>query len=72
MSAKDYTVASPNGKNVVKVSDGLTISVSHAGKKIVSVQTGLNAVRLLGQAKQLNRTETISAPFYRQKEFTVA
>ena len=72
MSAKDYTVASPNGKNVVTVSDGLTIRVSHAGQEVVSVNAGLNSVQLLGSAKQLNRTETISAPFYRQKEFTVS
>ena len=72
ISAKDYTVASPNGKNVVTVSDGLTIRVSHAGKEVVSVNAGLNSVHSLGRARQMSRTETISAPFYRQKEFTVS
>ena len=72
ISAKDYTVASPNGKNVVTVSDGITIHVSHAGKEVVCVNAGLNPVHLLGRARQTNRTETISAPFYRQKEFTIS
>lgn len=72
ISAKDYTVASPNGKNVVTVSDGITIHVSHAGKEVVCVNAGLNSVHLLGRARQTNRTETISAPFYRQKEFTIS
>lgn len=71
-SAKDYTVASPNGRNVVTVSDGITIRVNHAGKEVVSVNAGLNSVHLLGRARQMNRTETISAPFYRQREFTVS
>ena len=39
LSAKSYTVSSPNGKNVVTVDDGLNITVSHAGKQVVSVKT---------------------------------
>ena len=71
-TAKDYTVTSPNGKNVVTVSDDLTICVSHASKDVVSVKAGLNSVQLLGCTKQQSRTETISAPFYRQREFSVS
>ena len=40
-TAKDYTVTSPNGQNVVTVSDDLTISVSHAGKQVVNIQPDL-------------------------------
>ena len=78
-SAKDYTVASPNGKNVVTVSDDLTISISHLGKPVVKVTAGLlqkdgSAVKSV--SSQQNRpsviTENIDAPFYRQKEFGVS
>ena len=71
-TAKDYKVTSPNGKNVVTVSDDLTICVSHAGKDVVSVKAGLNSAQLLGHTKQQGQTETISAPFYRQREFSVS
>ena len=70
--AKDYSVTSPNGKNVVTVSDGITLSVTHRGKDVLKVEAGLNSVRLLGHARQLNRKETITAPFYRQKDFSVS
>jgi alpha-glucosidase len=40
-SAKDYTVSSPNGKNVVTVNDELKIIVSHSNKRILSVKAGL-------------------------------
>ena len=85
ISAKDYTVASPNGQNVVTVNDGLTIRVSHADQKIVSVNAGLLSQRdgssVTSLISQKNRpsvirpsviSEHIAAPFYRQKEFTVA
>ena len=71
-TAKDYKVTSPNGKNVVTVSQALTINVSHAGKDVVSVKAGLNSAQLLGHTKQQGQTETISAPFYRQREFSVS
>lgn len=74
--AKDYTVASPNGKNVVTVGDGITISVSHAGTETVSVKAGLQLTAgetgTLKSPKISSRTETIPAPFYRQKELTVS
>ena len=74
--AKDYTVASPNGKNVVTVGDGITISVSHAGTETVSVKAGLQLTAgetgALKSPKTSSRTETIPAPFYRQKELTVS
>ncbi len=41
MSAKDYTISSPNGKNTVSIGKDLKISVSHNGKEIVSIQADL-------------------------------
>jgi len=74
--AKDYTVASPNGKNVVTVGDGITISVSHAGAETVSVKAGLQLTAgetgALKSPKTSSWGETIPAPFYRQKELTVS
>ena len=80
VSAKDYTVASPDGKNIVTVSDGLTIRVSHAGQEVVSVNAGLvnhgDRSMILSRIKRpvpvIHTTETIAAPFYRQKEFTAS
>ena len=40
-SAKDYTVASPNGKNVVTVNDELKILVKHNNNEIVAVKADL-------------------------------
>ena len=42
--AKDYTVASPNGKNVVRVTDSLKIFVSHDDREIFSVQADLRVL----------------------------
>ena len=42
-TAKDYTVTSPDGKNVVTVSKDLKILVSHDGKEILSVKACLEA-----------------------------
>ena len=84
-SAKDYTVASPNGKNIVTVSDGIKITVSHNSLKVVDLLTGLDistgkasATRKasptsITSARKTGITkETILAPFYRQKSFTTA
>ena len=87
-SAKDYTVASPNGMNVVTVSDGLTISVSHNGQDVVSVKAGLRqttpgpsylrrGIQTLSSPPKIGGargglTEQIESPFYRQKNFTVS
>ena len=40
-SAKDYTVASPNGKNVVTVNEELKILVKHNNNEIVAVKANL-------------------------------
>ena len=84
-SAKDYTVASPNGKNIVTVSDGIKITVSHNSLKVVDLLAGLDistgkasATRKasptsITSARKTGITkETILAPFYRQKSFTTA
>lgn len=72
--AKDYTVSSPNGKNQVTVCSDITLSVSHNGKPVVKVKAGLSVQSILkpGSVKVTSATETISAPFYRQKSFTAA
>ena len=74
--AKDYTIVSPNGRNVVTVSDGITISVSHAGAQTVTVKAGLQLASgetaTLKSPKTIYQTEMINAPFYRQKSFTVS
>ena len=38
LSAKDYTVSSPNGKNVATVDDSLNITVSHSGKQVMTIK----------------------------------
>ena len=72
--AKDYKVCSPNGKNVVTVGKGVTLSITHNDKPVVKVKAGLSALSVTqpGRAKTSTATETIAAPFYRQPSFTVA
>ena len=73
IAAKDYTVASPNGKNVVTVGDGLSISVSHNDAEVVRVKAGLPHASIASLKKQSSViTEHVVAPFYRQKHFDVA
>ena len=38
LSAKDYTVSSPNGKNVATVDKSLNITVSHSGKQVMTIK----------------------------------
>ena len=38
LSAKDYTVSSPNGKNVATVDDSLNITVFHSGKQVMTIK----------------------------------
>ncbi len=85
--AKDYTVASPNGSNVVTVTDGIHLYISHDGKNIFHVKAGLvltgNSIamgssrtvsvqKIKSVSKQKVRREDIVAPFYRQRQFTVS
>ena len=46
VSAKDYSVVSPNGKTVVTISDGVKIHVNHDSRDIVTVEAGLKGVNL--------------------------
>ena len=67
--AKDYTVTSPNGKNVATVNDSLSITVSHSGKTVVTIkarQAHAWIIKKLAGTKHM--TETIQAPFYRQNK----
>jgi alpha-glucosidase len=74
--AKDYTVSSPNGKNVVTVSDGIRLTIHHNDKGILNVVTKWKAAgtmyKELKSAKTTKSQETIHAPFYRQKTFQTA
>lgn len=47
-SAKDYTIASPNGKNVVTIGKDLKILVKHNDKEIVSVKADFRASEFTG------------------------
>ena len=47
-SAKDYTIASPNGKNVVTIGKDLKILVKHNDKEIVSVKADFRASEFPG------------------------
>ena len=38
LSAKNYTVSSPNGKNVATVDKSLNITVSHSGKQVMTIK----------------------------------
>jgi alpha-glucosidase len=66
--AKDYTVTSPNGKNVATVDDSLSITVSHSGKTVVTVKARQNFVGNKKLAETKHISETIVTPFYRQSE----
>ena len=66
--AKDYTVTSPNGKNVATVDDSLSITVSHSGKTVVTVKARQNYVGNKKLAETKHISETIVTPFYRQSE----
>ena len=86
ISAMDYTVTSPDGKNVVTVAttDGrISVGVAHDGTTAVTILSDLHFIssntgevkspcsRLIG-GKTTNKKETISSPFYRQKDFMAA
>jgi alpha-glucosidase len=71
LSAKDYTLVSPNGKNEVTISNGITLKVSRQGREVVSVKANLNdrdfKVKNVKISKVLKHH--VKAPFYRQSEF---
>ena len=66
--AKDYTVTSPNGKNVATVDDSLSITVSHSGKMVVTVKARQDFVGNKKLVETKHISETIVTPFYRQSE----
>ena len=45
IQAKDYTITSPNGKNVVKVIDDMKIVVSHQDREVVTIKADLATSR---------------------------
>ena len=72
LSAKTYTVKSPNGKLEVTLSDdeGLRISLSHDGISILQPSPiGLNAAGKIAKTTTQAVDETIKAHFYRQSDF---
>ena len=66
--AKDYTVTSPNGKNVATVDDSLSITVFHSGKTVVTVKARQDFVGNKKLVETKHISETIVTPFYRQSE----
>ena len=72
LSAKDYTVSSPNGKNTATVDERLNITVSHTGKQVVTVKADLNAhAGTVRGARTSHVAETVQAPFYRQRKVDI-
>ena len=69
--SKDYTVVSPNGQNVVKVNDGINITVIHSGKEVVRIKAALGSQMTVKSARTYSVDETIQAVFYRQREVKV-
>ena len=72
IQAKDYKLASPNGKLSVTVDHGVTISVSHQGCNVVTAKAALGDMsgKVLGFHTTRQQQETIVSPFYRQPQFT--
>ncbi len=72
VSAKNYTVTSPNGKNVVTVSNGIHLSIRHDNKIIAEVNAnivGIQSIHNIQGARIKKIDESVTAPFYRQTEF---
>jgi len=78
-SAKSYTVASPDGRIAVEISDvsGLSLSVSFNGTPILPASpigmtlTDGKTTKSLKGAKSRTLSEKIDAPFYRQSQFSM-
>ena len=78
-SAKSYTVTSPDKLITATVSDdsGITLAVSHDGKTILEPSAiamdfrGITPASKIKKSSKTSKSETIQAPFYRQKEFSV-
>ena len=56
--AKDYTVSSPNGKNVVKVDDNLNLAVMHNGNAVLTVKAALDYQTFPGRERKAPTTGT--------------
>ena len=83
VSAKDYTLTSPDGRTTVTIDKGVTLYVSREGKEIVTVKAALNNgdskfldndgklgdIKLIGVHTTRTIKEHIVSPFYRQAEF---
>ena len=69
----DYTLTSPDGKTVVTITKGVTLSVSRQGDNLVTVKAALNEAdeKLLNVRIGKTKEEQIVSPFYRQKQFSV-
>ena len=71
VSAKDFTVLSPDGKNTVTVSDGLSLTISHNGKMLMTIHANINDshVKDCKLVRRERISESVMAPFYRQSCF---
>ena len=69
----DYTLTSPDGKTVVTITKGVTLSVSRQGDNLFTVKAALNEAdeKLLNVRIGKTKEEQIVSPFYRQKQFSV-
>ena len=71
LHAKNHVVTSPNGKNVATVNDSLHIAVTHDGHQVVTVKASIRNGLKIVSAKTRHLSETIQAPFYRQKTISI-
>jgi alpha-glucosidase len=69
LSAKNYMVKSPNGKNLVTTENGTVLRIIHNGQPLTTVTVSMFDSKGVRSSKTSVIKETIVAPFYRQKYF---
>ena len=69
LSAKNYMVKSPNGKNLVTTENGTVLRIIHNGQPLTTVTASMFDSKGVRSSKTSVIKETIVAPFYRQKSF---
>jgi alpha-glucosidase len=69
LSAKNYMVKSPNGKNLVTTENGTVLRIIHNGQPLTTVTVSMFDSKGVRSSKTSVIKETIVAPFYRQKCF---
>ena len=69
LSAKSYTVKSPNGTNVVTTENGMVIRIFHNRQLLTTIIASMHDSKGVRSSQTTAIKETIMAPFYRQKSF---